>query len=34
VGDTVKGDGCSGDISFSSAIKVAEIISSEHEYLI
>jgi phytoene dehydrogenase-like protein len=34
VGDTVKGDGCSGDISFSSAIKVAEIISSEREYLI
>ncbi len=33
-GDTVKGDGCSGDISFSSAIKVAEIISSEREYLI
>lgn len=31
VGDTVKGDGCSGDISFSSAIKVAEIISSGHE---
>ena len=29
VGDTVKGDGCSGDISFSSAFKVAEIISSE-----
>jgi phytoene dehydrogenase-like protein len=24
VGDTVRGDGCSGDISFSSAMKVAD----------
>jgi phytoene dehydrogenase-like protein len=30
VGDTVKGDGCSGDISFSSAMKVSDIISTEH----
>jgi phytoene dehydrogenase-like protein len=30
VGDTVKGDGCSGDISFSSAMKVSDIITSEH----
>lgn len=29
-GDTVKGDGCSGDISFSSALKVAEIIIAEN----
>ena len=28
-GDTVRGDGCSGDISFSSALKVAEIIGAE-----
>jgi len=28
-GDTVRGDGCSGDISFSSALKVAEIINAE-----
>jgi phytoene dehydrogenase-like protein len=28
VGDTVKGDGCSGDISFSSALKVFDIIIS------
>ena len=28
VGDTVKGDGCSGDISFSSALKVVDIIIS------
>lgn len=30
VGDTVKGDGCSGDISFSSAMKVADIILAEN----
>ncbi|MEN6473483.1 MAG: FAD-dependent oxidoreductase [Syntrophaceae bacterium] len=30
-GDTVRGDGCSGDISFSSALKVAEIISAEDQ---
>jgi phytoene dehydrogenase-like protein len=29
VGDTVQGDGCSGDISFSSAMKVSDIIGSE-----
>ncbi|MBF0118596.1 MAG: NAD(P)/FAD-dependent oxidoreductase [Desulfobacterales bacterium] len=29
VGDTVKGDGCSGDISFSSAMKVYDILSKE-----
>lgn len=29
VGDTVKGDGCSGDISFSSALKVADLILAE-----
>ncbi|HHO76753.1 MAG TPA: hypothetical protein ENN05_10050 [Deltaproteobacteria bacterium] len=28
-GDTVRGDGCSGDISFSSAMKVADAILSE-----
>ncbi|HEY9162928.1 MAG TPA: NAD(P)/FAD-dependent oxidoreductase [Desulfomonilia bacterium] len=32
VGDTVRGDGCSGDISFSSAIKVADTISGEQFY--
>jgi phytoene dehydrogenase-like protein len=32
VGDTVRGDGCSGDISFSSAIKVADTISGEQKY--
>ncbi len=31
-GDTVRGDGCSGDISFSSAIKVADTISGELFY--
>lgn len=31
VGDTVKGDGCSGDISFSSAMKAADIILAEVE---
>jgi phytoene dehydrogenase-like protein len=29
VGDTVQGDGCSGDISFSSAMKVADLIIGE-----
>lgn len=29
VGDTVRGDGCSGDISFSSAMKAADAILSE-----
>jgi phytoene dehydrogenase-like protein len=29
VGDTVQGDGCSGDISFSSAMKVSDIIRAE-----
>lgn len=32
VSDTVRGDGCSGDISFSSAIKVADAISGEQFY--
>ena len=27
VGDTVQGDGCSGDISFSSAMKVSDIMT-------
>ena len=31
VGDTVQGDGCSGDISFSSAMKAADIILKEKE---
>lgn len=29
VGDTVRGDGCSGDISFSSAMKAADVILGE-----
>lgn len=29
VGDTVQGDGCSGDISFSSAMKISDMILSE-----
>ncbi len=29
-GDTVQGEGCSGDISFSSAMKVADIILEDH----
>jgi phytoene dehydrogenase-like protein len=29
VGDTVRGDGCSGDISFSSAMKAVDLILGE-----
>jgi hypothetical protein len=29
VGDTVQGDGCSGDISFSSAMKASDMILAE-----
>jgi len=29
IGDTVKGDGCSGDISFSSAMKAVDKILGE-----
>jgi phytoene dehydrogenase-like protein len=31
IGDTVRGDGCSGDISFSSAMKAADKILSDRK---